>query len=529
MTNRNYANKKGFEDYEKLVIATLIKNRFIEPKPGLPPVEQAPLLFQLKREDEQMFYLNDDDEVIDFTFEEKVKAFGEDLWCDDQEAVKNYLGLMKDRGEVESFSVTTKWKTYDLKDGLKKARVFEGVHIKVLVKDWKKIYDKASSLGLEYKRPKDFDVNDFSEETLQAGAVISHAFLQSNYKPVSIPFSAFNNAGLKFKQVEEAITLFETTKVIAVKKRPKNLEDKQAYELSMEPIFKEVFESAFMDGVRRKRDIQMLETYWGKIVEIYDVVSSGYVGFEDQQLNHYYTYLAVRIEEILAKEGFQELKKDAPFIYESLLGVYEDLDVAWEHMRPKMLEYLGRLKKIQIKEGIPSFGLRKDEETLLKLTDEAIAEHKKRKAVGNANFEKNLQENAPKIREQIFGSQKASSDKESPPPPTPAQVPNDAYSTRTGKGITRGKKFRLTKGKPGFILFNEVVQKRSISRKRTIQLLNLPDDVVNKTTNNYQINDVVKRIRKTTRLKSEEFENNNGHIVLSYNFQPENRPKTTLK
>jgi len=141
----------------------------------------------------------------------------------------------------------------------------------------------------------------------------------------------------------------------------------------------------------------MLMIYWGKMCELYDAISGGYVGFEDGLLNRHYLLLTIRIDKILAKDEFAEFD-EKPFIYDSFMGNMEDLDMAYEFMRPELWGYYGKLERLWVEkaDGLGAFKLEDEEQKLLDDTDKAIAGHRKEKARLNANFEKRLETVAEK-------------------------------------------------------------------------------------------------------------------------------------
>ncbi len=237
---------------------------------------------------------------------------------------------------------------------------------------------------------------NYDDETMQILSIITEGFTQTKQKPVGIPQSVFAEYGLTFKKVNEVIDQFIASNVLEVIKRPASSKDKAHYELALTEHQKEA-EKSMKNMLGHKRDMQMLIVYFGKVCSIYDAIAGGYMGFEDGQLNRYYTYLTLRLEEILAKEDFAELRNEMPEIYDSLLGSFEELDMAWEFMRPELFGFLGKLEKMWLKEAIGEFKLNKDEQKLLDLTDEAIKEHTARKKQANGNFIKRLEQEAPKM------------------------------------------------------------------------------------------------------------------------------------
>lgn len=232
------------------------------------------------------------------------------------------------------------------------------------------------------------------ERTVLFMAIIGKAFGDSNQEKISIPLTTFKP--LNFKQVNELVDQYAGSKTFVVKKRPKTLSDKVSYEFELTEHQKTAF-NELKNNFAYLRDLQMLMIYWGKMCELYDAISGGYVGFEDGLLNRHYLLLTVRIEKILAKDEFAEFD-EKPFIYDSFMGNMEDLDMAYEFMRPELWGYYGKLERLWVEkaDGLGAFKLEDEEQKLLDDTDKAIAGHRKEKARLNANFEKRLETAAEK-------------------------------------------------------------------------------------------------------------------------------------
>ena len=91
------------------------------------------------------------------------------------------------------------------------------------------------------------------------------------------------------------------------------------------------------------------------------------------------------------------------------------------------------------------------------------------------------------------------------------------YVPESGTGLIKGKKFNLTEGKDKFKLFNKLVEVKKLLRQDVINVLGLPDeanDKTNRSLNTYKINEIVKELRKTTRLDKTELINNGCNITL---------------
>ncbi|MFA6271112.1 MAG: hypothetical protein WC657_07965 [Candidatus Paceibacterota bacterium] len=232
------------------------------------------------------------------------------------------------------------------------------------------------------------------ERTVLFMAIIGKAFGNSKQENISVPFATFKP--LTFKQVNALVDQYAGSKTFIVKNRPKTPSDKVSYEFELTEHQKTAFDE-LKNNFAYLRDLQMLMIYWGKMCELYDAISGGYVGFEDGLLNRHYLLLTIRIDKILAKDEFAEFD-EKPFIYDSFMGNMEDLDMAYEFMRPELWGYYGKLERLWVEkaDGLGAFKLEDEEQKLLDDTDKAIAGHRKEKARLNANFEKRLETAAEK-------------------------------------------------------------------------------------------------------------------------------------
>lgn len=250
------------------------------------------------------------------------------------------------------------------------------------------------------------------ERTVLFMAIIGKAFSDSIQEKISIPLTTFKP--LTFKQVNALVDQYAGNKTFIVKNRPKTVSDKTAYEFELTKHQKTAFEE-LKNNFAYLRDLQMLMIYWGKMCELYDAISGGYVGFEDGLLNRHYLLLTIRIDKILAKDEFADFD-EKPFIYDSFMGNMEDLDMSYEFMRPELWGYYGKLERLWVEkaDGLGAFKLEDEEQKLLDDTDKAISGHRKEKARLNANFEKRLETAAEKYNAE--------------------QKPTDKSGVRIGKG-----------------------------------------------------------------------------------------------
>lgn len=263
-------------------------------------------------------------------------------------------------------------------------------------------------------------------------AVITKAFSDNDNKPVSFTVADFEP--LSFKKVNQFIDHFTGDKTFILHSRPKTAKDKTLFKLEQSEWQKKELAKTKTE-MEHLRDMQMLTIYWGKICQIYDAITGGNVGFEDGLINRHYLLLSIKFDKILTKDDFSELHEQKPFIYDSLMGNQEDLDMSYEFMRPEIWGFYGRLERqwVEKAEGIGgAFELDDKEQKLLDDTDNAIEQHKKQKSKINTNFEKHLDAVARKAKAE--GNSKTDKKKEPDQTGSPLE-----YDDEHGKAIYKDR------------------------------------------------------------------------------------------
>lgn len=263
-------------------------------------------------------------------------------------------------------------------------------------------------------------------------AVIAQSFTDSKHEPISLSLADFEP--LSFQKVNEFVDHFAGSKTFIVLSHPKTAKDDTPYKLEQTEYQKAEFAKTKAE-MEHLRDMQMLMIYFGRVCLIYDTVSGGYVGFDDGQINRMYLLLTIRLDKLLAKEEFAELREAKPELYDTLLGSFEDLDMAYEFMRPEIWGYYGKLERLWLEkaDGLGSFELKEDEQKLLDDTDKAIEEHKQDKTRMNQNFEKHLETISAKAKAEEVKSDKPADDEGGP----------IEYDDEHGKATYRDKSTKL--------------------------------------------------------------------------------------
>jgi hypothetical protein len=141
-------------------------------------------------------------------------------------------------------------------------------------------------------------------------------------------------------------------------------------------------------------DLQNLNFLYERLIKVLDTMAGGYVYIEDERLNYTYIQLLVKIEDILDKKAFIELKKSMPENYESLLGYGEEIDMSWEYQRPEMMRYWGQLQKTLIRDVTPDelfdASLPEGFYEFLNQTDASIKDHKEMRKKAHEIFDKQI-------------------------------------------------------------------------------------------------------------------------------------------
>jgi sulfur relay (sulfurtransferase) DsrC/TusE family protein len=125
--------------------------------------------------------------------------------------------------------------------------------------------------------------------------------------------------------------------------------------------------------------LSLLRLYYSKLLKIIEAFcgAGSYIAWRNESLNGMYTILKNFIEKILERGDFQELAKNYPALFESLIGDIEDADMVWEiSMSKEAYAFLGKIEKLYVLSGSPQFQLTPELESMIKSIDSVIAAHK---------------------------------------------------------------------------------------------------------------------------------------------------------
>ena len=125
-----------------------------------------------------------------------------------------------------------------------------------------------------------------------------------------------------------------------------------------------------------KEALFFLHLLYKKLLEILDAFTGGYLNIRNPNLNHVYTICHYFIEEICKREDLQNLSKEKPDFFESLIEDIKETDIEWEFISKQAYGFLGKIEKMYILEGSPKIKIPIGLQKALKRIDEIIIDHK---------------------------------------------------------------------------------------------------------------------------------------------------------
>lgn len=126
-----------------------------------------------------------------------------------------------------------------------------------------------------------------------------------------------------------------------------------------------------------KQALFLLKICYPKILQILEAFAGRQIAIRDQALNYCYTYLTSLVEGTLKAKGLEGLKNEMPELFESLIGGIEDHGMEWEYRSKYAYSFLGKIEKLYILSGSPTFKLPVELETFFIQVNETIEAHKK--------------------------------------------------------------------------------------------------------------------------------------------------------
>jgi hypothetical protein len=154
--------------------------------------------------------------------------------------------------------------------------------------------------------------------------------------------------------------------------------EQQQYQVEVLPTFAKLADELLGDAeLEHQKDVYLLRLFYNRAIAILDAVVSAGVVIEDDKLDFAYVRLTALIEDVIGKPTMKDWQKDAPELYETLLGHAEDIGEGWQYSRTEVLKYYAKLQKYWMLNSQVEFEL--DDKLTAAFTeiDELIAAHKK--------------------------------------------------------------------------------------------------------------------------------------------------------
>ena len=153
--------------------------------------------------------------------------------------------------------------------------------------------------------------------------------------------------------------------------------EQQEYSVEILPSFIKLADETLGDAeLELQKDVYLLRLFYNRVVAILDAVVSSGVLIEDDKLDFAYIRLAALIENVLGKPTMKDWHKDAPELYETLLGNAEDIGEGWQYSRTEVLKYYAKLQKYWMLNSHVEFELDSKLTDAFAEIDELIVAHK---------------------------------------------------------------------------------------------------------------------------------------------------------
>lgn len=154
--------------------------------------------------------------------------------------------------------------------------------------------------------------------------------------------------------------------------------EQQQYQVEVLPTFAKLADELLGDAeLEHQKDVYLLRLFYNRAIAILDAVVSAGVVIEDDKLDFAYVRLTALIEDVIGKPTMKDWQKDAPELYETLLGHAEDIGEGWQYSRTEVLKYYAKLQKYWMLNSQVEFELDDKLTAAFDEIDELIAAHKK--------------------------------------------------------------------------------------------------------------------------------------------------------
>jgi hypothetical protein len=154
--------------------------------------------------------------------------------------------------------------------------------------------------------------------------------------------------------------------------------------------------------------LYLLRAVYNKVMEILDAVCRGPIIMSDTRINLYYTILLKTVHDILELKGFEELKRDTPELFESLVGDMSDVDMEWEYsVGPATRNFFAKIEKLYIISGAKVCSLPRGADENFVEADKAVQEYRKQVNAHWSKKLKNIDEEKERVENKIIKKQES--------------------------------------------------------------------------------------------------------------------------
>ncbi len=203
--------------------------------------------------------------------------------------------------------------------------------------------------------------------------------------------------------------------------------EQQQYQIQVLPSFATLADELLGDAeLEHQKDVYLLRLFYNRVVAILDAVVSSGVLIEDDKLDFAYVRLTALIENVLGKPAMKDWHKDAPELYETLLGNAEDIGEGWQYSRTEVLKYYAKLQKYWMLNSHVEFELDDKLNAAFVEIDELIATHKKATREAADDWHKRTDAFAKDFRKGKLVINKEPKPQPDYPDDAPAHFDNDA-------------------------------------------------------------------------------------------------------
>ncbi len=289
--------------------------------------------------------------------------------------------------------------------------------------------------------------------------------------------------------------------------------EQQQYQVQVLPTFAALADELLSDAaLEHQKDAYLLRLFYNRVIAILDAVVSAGVVIEDDKLDFAYVRLTALIEDVLSKPTMKDWQKDAPELYDTLLGHAEDIGEGWQYSRTEVLKYYAKLQKYWMLNSQVEFELDDKLAAAFEQIDELIAAHKKAAREAADNWYKRADAFAKDFRKKgVFIDKQPKpqpnypddapahfdDDKEPPSEPKSNETPQDKvrFDAKASKLTYKGKSCGIPDETLEYYICKLVFKNRRLAAKE--------DDILEYTTKSQDsqraVYDAMLRVNKKAR------------------------------